>query len=67
MTSNEQKKIWNNEKEQQLRDKENQPKKVERTKVNLSFGGKKKQKNSAPNKPSSDPIADDYLRKQLGL
>jgi len=69
MTSNEQKDIWQDEKAQQLRDKNNQPKEVKRNKVNLSFGGKKKQKpDTSPTKGTlSDKPTDDFLRKQLGI
>jgi hypothetical protein len=52
----EQKKIWNQEKEQQRRDKLSQPKLVKRQPKNLRFAGAKPAAAAATTKPLSKPI-----------
>jgi hypothetical protein len=69
MPTNSQKDLWRKEKEELLRDKQNQPREVRRRAVNLSLGGAKKKPTPSPNNPtgSLDNIPDDILRKRLGI
>ena len=72
MVSDEQKKIWQQEKNQQIQDKKNQPKQIVKTQKKLKFGGK--QPAPQPGRPASvkkreagNPQEDQILRNQLGI
>ena len=68
MPTNEQKRIWKQEKEQMLRDKQRQGREVRHRKVDLKLGSSK---NKAPLKQEpalpADTPPDDILRKRLGI
>ena len=68
MSTEEQKRLWREEKEQQKRDKLDQPREVRRRKVDLTFGGIKKKK-PAPTSERTVPstLPDDIMRKHLGI
>jgi len=69
MTSAEQKRIWEKEKEQQRRDKQAQGRVVKHRKVSLKMGKSKpkatKPKPTTQTSPSLPP--DEILRQQLGI
>ena len=67
MPSEEQKRLWREEKEQQLRDKSNQPLVVRRKPAALSFGTTKKPKKIIDTAVSNELPSDAMLRKNLGL
>ncbi len=65
MPTPEQKKHWQAEKAQLLRDKQNQPREIRRQAKTLSFGGTK------PTQPTRNTSAelpsDEFLRQRLGI
>lgn len=70
MSQAEQKNIWRKEKEQMLRDKQNQPREIRRREVPLSFGDLSKnriEKTLEKKVKKTDSSADEILRKQLGI
>jgi hypothetical protein len=69
MSNPEQKRIWREEKEQQLRDKQNQPREVRRRAVPLSFGDtlKRKTVTLATQVKDSGLSTDELLRRRLGI
>lgn len=69
MSNPDQKRIWREEKEQQLRDKQNQPREVRRRAVSLSFGGLTKKRIEIVDKEQkrSNSSNDEFLRRQLGI
>lgn len=69
MSQAEQKKIWQREKEQQLNDKQTQPREVRRRKVALTLGGAAKKNTIKTTKKIAAQGAqrDQLLRKQLGI
>jgi hypothetical protein len=71
MPSEEQKRIWQKEKEDQLRDKQNMGRVVKKRKTKLQFGGTKKKKAAEPSQANtpqlSDNDSDSLMRQKLGL
>jgi len=69
MSQANQKNIWRQEKEQMLRDKQNQPKEIIRRKIPLRMADPKSKKSKLPAN-NINPTAlstDDILRRQLGI
>jgi len=70
MPTNEQKELWQKEKAQMLKDKQNQPREVRRRGIDILFGGEKQstnKKNGSLPKTPSENLSDDILRKTLGI
>ncbi len=68
MPTEDQKRLWREEKEQQKRDKLDQPREVRRRAVDLKFGGVKKQKGQSATPPTMPgQLSDDLMKRTLGL
>jgi len=70
MPSQKQKDIWRQEKEQQRRDKQNQPREVKRREVPLRLSADKPKPKPGANNPAHTPpdhLTDELMRKRLGI
>ena len=67
MATEEQKRLWKEEKDQQLRDQHGQRKEIRHRPVPLKLGGAKKTPRPVTPPKLGDSTSDDLLRKRLGI